>query len=128
MADEAEAPGLAGLLRRLALTGLAALHNRGELLQVEAEEEKNQVLELFIWVAVVSVLGFLFLAVLTATVILIFPPEGRVYAAGGFALLYLTGTGLGLMNLRALIRHAPPPFAATVEEIKKDKEWLESLK
>jgi len=129
MADgDPKTPGLPGLLRKLLLTGLAALQNRGELFQAEMEEEKNRTLELFVWVAAVCFLAFMFLAVLTAAVIFLFPDNLRVYAAGGFALLYLLGAVLALLNLKALIRSAGSPFVGTMSELKKDREWLESLK
>ena len=36
--------------------------------------------------------------------------------------------GLALLNLKALAKSASTPFAGSIEEIKKDAEWLESLK
>jgi uncharacterized membrane protein YqjE len=125
---DVSAPGLPGLVRKLVMTGLAALQNRGELLQVELQEEKNRVVELFIWAAVACFLAFFFVVVLTGTIILLFPDDLRIYAAGGFSLLYLVGAVLALLNLRALVKSAAMPFAETMAEVKKDREWLESLK
>ena len=51
-----------------------------------------------------------------------------VLVSGGFALLYLVATILALLNLKALVKSAAVPFAETVSEVKKDREWLESLK
>ena len=123
-----KAPGLGELARKLVLTGFAALQNRSELLQIELEEEKNRVVELFIWAGAVCFLGMLFLLVLTATVILVVSPEARVWVAGAFCLLYLLGAVLAFLNLRALIKSASLPLAETMAEVKKDREWLESLK
>jgi uncharacterized membrane protein YqjE len=125
---DSTAPGLPGLLRRLVLTGVAALQNRGQLLQVELQEEKNRVIELFIWAAVACFLAFFFVVVFTGTIILLFPEDLRIYAAGGFSLLYLVGAVLALLNLKALVKSAAAPFADTMAEVKKDREWLESLK
>jgi uncharacterized membrane protein YqjE len=124
----ASPPGFFGLVRKLALTSLSALENRGELFLVELQEEKNKIIEMFIWVAAVCFLGFMFVVVLTATVILLFPPDLRVYVAGGFCLLYLVGAVLSLLNLKALIKSATLPFQETISEVKKDRQWLESLK
>jgi uncharacterized membrane protein YqjE len=121
-------PGILNLLRKVALTGWGALHNRSELFLVELQEEKNRVIELFIWAAAVCFLGIMFVGVLTATIILVFPDELRVYAAGGFALLYLIGAFLSLLNLKALVKHAALPFADTIAEVNRDREWLDSLK
>ena len=121
-------PTLLNLTRKAVLTGLAALQNRGELLLVELQEEKYQLIELFIWVAAVCFLGMMFIIVLTGTVILLFPEGQRVYAAGGFCLLYLLGAVLALLNLKALVKQVSLPFSDSIAEVKKDREWLESLK
>ncbi|MDB6022367.1 MAG: hypothetical protein JWQ04_2224 [Pedosphaera sp.] len=126
--SNANPPGILNLLRKVALTGLGALENRGELFLVELQEEKNRVIELFIWAAAFCFLGIMFIGVLTATIILIFPDDLRVYAAGGFALLYLIGACLSLLNLKALVKHAVLPFADTIAEVNRDREWLDSLK
>jgi len=125
---ESNPPNLIGLLRKAALTGVAALHNRGELFFVELQEEKNRAVESLIWAVAACFLGIIFLLVLTATIIWLFPPDLRVYVAGGFSLLYLLGTVLALLNLKALIKNSSPPFSDSIAEFRKDREWLESLK
>ncbi|HWF17655.1 MAG TPA: phage holin family protein [Verrucomicrobiae bacterium] len=127
-ATDVHPPSLMTLLRRAALTGLSALHNRSELFLVELQEEKNRVIEMFIWIAAVCFSGIMFMGVLTATIILIVPEGSRVYAAGGFALFYLVAAILALLNLKALVKRAALPFSATVEEVKRDRAWLDSLK
>src|SRR5438270_6038332 len=107
-------PTVPELARKLLLTGFSALHNRGELLQVELQEEKNRVIELFIWAGAVCILGMMFLLVLTATVVLLFREDLRIYVAGGFSLLYLTGTVLALLNLKAHVKTASLPLAGTM--------------
>ncbi|MDB6125887.1 MAG: hypothetical protein JWQ71_4880 [Pedosphaera sp.] len=121
-------PSIFNLLRKVGLTGLSALQNRGELLLVELQEEKNRTIELLIWAAAVCFLGIMFLVVFTGTIIFLFPQEWRIYAAGGFSLLYLAGTILTLLNLKALVKNAAVPFEESIAEVKKDRQWLESLK
>ncbi len=116
------------LLRKVMRTGWDTIQNRGELFLVELQEEKNNAIELFIWAGAVCFLAVMFLVVLTATIILIFPDDLRVYAAGGFCVLYLAGAILALLNLKALVRTAALPFSETVAEVRKDREWLDSLK
>ncbi|SRR5581483_5108690 len=125
---DSKPPTLTELARKVAVTGFAALHNRGELLQIELQEEKNRVVELFIWAGAVCFLSMLFLLVLTATVILLFSAKYRVYVAGAFCLVYLAGAVLAFLNLKALIKSASLPLTDTMAEVKKDREWLESLK
>jgi uncharacterized membrane protein YqjE len=121
-------PGIGELARKLVLTGFGALQNRSELLQLELQEEKNRVVELFIWAGAVCILGMLFLLVLTATIILCASPEYRLWVAIAFCLIYLAGAVLAFLNLKALIKNASLPLAETMAEVKKDREWLESLK
>jgi uncharacterized membrane protein YqjE len=121
-------PGLPGLFRKAALTVIAALRNRGELFLVEFELEKVRVIELLIWTAVAGFLGMMFMIVLTGTVIFLFPAGWRIYAAAVVCLLYLLAAVFAVLNLRALWRSAPPAFSETLAEVKKDTEWLDSLK
>jgi uncharacterized membrane protein YqjE len=126
--SNSSSPGLPGLLRKALLTASGALQNRGELFLVELQEEKNQVIELFIWSVAACFLGLMFLLVLTATIIFLFPRDLRFYAAVGFCVLYMLGAVLALLNLKALVRNATLPFSDTIAEARKDREWLESLK
>jgi uncharacterized membrane protein YqjE len=121
-------PGIGELARKLVVTGFAALQNRSELLQIELQEEKNRVVELFIWAGAVCILGMLFLLVLTATIILCASPEYRLWVAIAFCAIYLAGAVLAFLNLKALIKSASLPLAETMAEVRKDREWLESLK
>jgi uncharacterized membrane protein YqjE len=121
-------PGLFSLFRKIGITAFSAVQNRAELLAVELREENLRVVELFIWGLAACFLGLMFLIVVTGTVIFLFPEGSRIYAALGFCVLYLVGAVLALLNLKALAKSASTPFADSIEEIKKDAEWLESLK
>jgi uncharacterized membrane protein YqjE len=121
-------PGLAHLVRKVGVTVFSSLHNRAELLAVELREEELRAVELFIWGLITCFLGLLFLIVATFAVVFMFPVEYRVYVALGFSALYLVATVLALRNLRALAKDESTPFAGSIEEIKRDSEWLESLK
>jgi len=120
-------PGVAHLTRKLLSTGIGALENRGELLLVELREEEHRVIELIVWAGAVCALGMMFLVVLTGTVIFLFREDLRIYAAGGFCLAYLAGGVFGYLNLRALLEGISTPFRDSIAELKKDREWLESL-
>lgn len=121
-------PGLVSLLRRMGITVFSSLQNRAELLAVELREENLRVVELFIWGLAACFLGLMFLIVATFTVIYLFAPEHRIYAELGFCVLYLAGAVFALLNLKALAKSASTPFSDSIAEIKKDAEWLESLK
>jgi uncharacterized membrane protein YqjE len=117
-------PGFFSLLRQLLATGAGALHNRSELLVLEWQEERARRTEF-----IVAAFGFLFmagmtLALLTAIVIFLFREEWRLYVAGAFAFLYAVGAlWLGLL-LKSLLAQAP--FSGSLNQLRKDREWLES--
>jgi uncharacterized membrane protein YqjE len=128
--DESEPnpPSLLSRVKAIGATGLASLQNRSELFILELEEERSRLIEMLVWALVAGLLGLMFLAVLTILIVMLFPPDERIWALTGFCVLYLIGGVLALLNLKSLLRSGPPPFAESVNEIKKDSEWLESLK
>jgi uncharacterized membrane protein YqjE len=65
------------------------------------------------------------LLLLTATIILLFPAELRIYAFAGFAVLYFIGAVVAFFNVKALLKHEP--FAESISQVRKDSVWLESL-
>ena len=122
--SEPASPGLLPSLRTLLDTGLTLLQNRAELLAVEFQEEKDNVIAVAIWVVAALFFAMMTVLVLTATIVLLFPDELRVYAAGGLGILYLIGAVWSITSLKSRLKHRPLPFSATLEEMKKDREWL----
>jgi|ERR1051325_445230 uncharacterized membrane protein YqjE len=119
-------PGPITLVRQLAATALGVLQNRGELIAVEWQEERARMAELM-----VRTLGFVFLAMmgvilLTGTILLLVPEDWRVYVAAGFALLYFLGALAAWFGVRSLLEKKS--FSESIGQVKKDREWLESLK
>ena len=125
---DGNSPGVVDRMRRIVATTATALHIRGELFLVELQLEAHRLIELFIWAAIACFLGAMFLAVVTMSIIFMFPAELRVYPAAAFALLYLAAAVLAGMNLRAMLKSSEQPFSGTLRELKKDREWSESLK
>ena len=119
-------PGFIAQIRKIGRTALAALHNRGELLAVEWQEQKARTTEILFWAVATAILALAGLLLLTTTIILLFPADLRIYAFAGFAVLYLIGAFAALRNVKALLKHEP--FAESVSQMRKDSVWLESLK
>jgi uncharacterized membrane protein YqjE len=119
-------PGFITLVSRLIRTGVGALHNRIELFAVEWQQEKTRAVEVLLIGAAVVFLGILAVLLLTMTVILLFPPELMIYATAGFGVFYLLAAFIAFFVLRAQLKRAP--FADTIDQAKKDRFWLESLK
>jgi uncharacterized membrane protein YqjE len=110
--------------RRAARLIVALAQNRVELLGVEAREESLFLLRLFLTAAAAFL--FLALAVLlgTFTVVFAVAPEYRLLALLVATALYAAiGLVLALVA-RHKVKQASPPFAQTVEELRKDKECL----
>jgi uncharacterized membrane protein YqjE len=123
--DHHHPPGPLRLIRKLSATGLGALQNRAELLAVEWQEERSRLAELLVWTVGLLFLGIMGAILLTAILIFLFPAELRLYAAAGFALLYLAGAAVAWFNLRSLLRQEP--FSETIGQVKKDRLWLDSF-
>jgi uncharacterized membrane protein YqjE len=128
MHSETQSPGLFLSLRRFLDTGMGALHNRVELFAVEMREEKQNLLELIVWVSLALFLGMMATIVITATVILMFAPEKRLMVAGGFCLLYFIGALAAFTRAKARLKGNGLPFSETINEMKKDQECLQNTK
>ena len=119
-------PTLGRLARRTLGTCIGAIENRAELFAVEFDEENNRVLKMVIFGA-----GGMFMAMLavllgTGLIIFIVPEAARPWAALGFAIFYLVGAvGAGLA-VKSLLKHTP--FAESLNQIKKDAEFLDAFK
>lgn len=121
---EQHATGFMGLAGRLARTGMGALRNRLELFALEWQEERARLTELVIWLVALLFLGMLAALLFTLTIIFLFPPQYRLYVAGGFTVLYLLGAIVALLGVRAVLKREP--FSETLDQARKDANWLDS--
>ncbi len=122
---ETTSGGLRGTASRLAGSLLALLQNRLQILSVELQEEKCRAASLLLWLGAalaVATVG-LGLAVLTLAVL-----AWKVGELTGLivltALVILTALLL-FRQFRLRLKQGPPPFAATIAEFKKDREWVQ---
>lgn len=114
--------GLLASVRRLIETLLATLQTRMELVSREFERERIRVTRLAL-LAVVA-LFFLTLGSITATIfiIVLFWESQRLVAIGFLTALYF-GIAIGIaLFAKGEAGRAARPFAATVEQLKKDRE------
>jgi uncharacterized membrane protein YqjE len=118
-------PGFTSLVGRVARTGLGVLRNRLELLAVEWEEERLRMMQLVGWAMALVFAGVLAALLFTATIIFLFRAELRPYVAAGFTILYAAAAVWAWFGLRKLLKRVP--FAETINQAEKDREWLESL-
>jgi uncharacterized membrane protein YqjE len=122
--DNNHGPPVTTLVRKMVATGLGALHNRGELLMIELQEEKSRAISLLVRALSLLFLGVLSVMLLTAAVIFLFPEEQRVAVTLGLGVLYLVAAGVVALTIRSSLKH--PAFSETLAQMKKDREWLQS--
>jgi uncharacterized membrane protein YqjE len=121
---DARPEGLAGSLRRLVRSLLATVQTRLEILSTDFAEERFNLVR-----AAVVVMGVLFcfqvgifLAVLFA--VLAVAPENRLAAIGIAAAALLLAAAGGVWWLWRWLKTRPPLFAATMAELRKDRDRI----
>jgi uncharacterized membrane protein YqjE len=122
----AESPGLLASLRRLASSLAGALQTRLELFATEIEEERVRLARLLLLGVIASF--FLALGMLTLTLffIVLFWDTHRLLVTGLLAVIYFSA---GLAVAYALRREAAAGsqlFSASLSELAKDRERLNS--
>ncbi|WP_299198519.1 phage holin family protein [uncultured Amphritea sp.] len=124
--SKSRSQGLLASLQRLLGTSVEVLRTRVEILSTELEEEGIRVRELFILQQVS--LFFLGLGLLLATILIVqlFWDSYRLTALAAFALLYLLVGFISAWVLKRKLRNRPPLFSASLAELRKDVERLES--
>lgn len=117
------AAGLLANTRRLGGTLAAIVTNRVELFLVELQEERGHLVQLLVLAVVALVLFILALGALTAAIVIYAGEEHRVAALLGVAAFYAGG---GMVAARRLmnVMQRWESFPDTLNELKKDRDWL----
>ena len=123
---DSQLPTFGRLARRMLGTFAGALQNRVELFTVEFEEENDRVMKLVVLGVTAVFLAMTGVLLITGVIIFLVPEQYRVYAAGGFALLYLAGAGATGLTIKGLLQRSP--FAESLNQIRKDAELLKASK
>ena len=114
--------GLIGSLRRFGRALAATLGTRLEILSTELAEERFALVKLAM--VALTILFCLQVGLMFAVLffVLAMGPEHRLAAIGIAALAMLLGAGGGVLWLRSWLKGRGPMFAATVAELKKDRD------
>lgn len=121
--------GQGGILEpiwRLLDNVLAAGQNRLELFQVEAREEKIRVVHMLLLTSAITVLATLALALTIVAIVMMAWPDGLLMALA----MVIAGCAIGAgLAWRALSKRLgdPAPFAASSEELRKDRQCIPRL-
>jgi uncharacterized membrane protein YqjE len=118
--------GLRAALKRLAAAGIGLLSTRGELLTLELTEERDRLVQRLALAAaggLVLAFGVMFAG---AFVVVLFWDTNRLWAIALVALAHFGAGAFLLMKAKNVGRDAPPPFAASLEELRKDRALIET--
>lgn len=119
--------GIFDSAKHLVASIVAHLHTRLALFSTELAEEKLRLTTLLY-----SALTALFLFFTTLILALLFiiaaywDTPYRLHAIGGLTLLFLTGAGISLSRVRAQLQSRPRLFEASLAELHKDRQQLDS--
>jgi uncharacterized membrane protein YqjE len=117
------APGLLASAEKLLRMLVAAVHNRVELLVVEAQEAQLRLFSLLLLAAATVMCGLMTQVMLALAIVLAVDREHRVAAAVIITSLYLLATMVLYWRLRIKLK-SWSAFSATQAELRKDREWL----
>jgi uncharacterized membrane protein YqjE len=105
---------------------LGLFEKRFELAATELQEEKYRLVDLLVRLAVVGVLGLMALIVMTILLIVLsWDTVARPYVIVGLALAYGISAWRCYVSLKRSVEDGPSPFSATVDELRKDREWFQ---
>jgi uncharacterized membrane protein YqjE len=118
-------PGVLDAAKRMLATLIALVHTRLELFTTEIEEEIQRAASILLWALVALFFGSLTVLFLAVTVLIIFWDTNRILAASLITASFLVLTLVFGLLARARLRAKPRFMAASIEELKRDKEALE---
>jgi uncharacterized membrane protein YqjE len=116
--------GLRAAATRLAESVVALLSTRLQLASVEFAEERERTSTRLMLLGG-ALASFALAAVFaSAFVVVLFWDTHRLLAIAAVAIVYAVGGIVLLGRVRAIGRDAPTPFAASLAELDKDREWF----
>lgn len=125
-AQNAPPGGLLHSLRTLLATLVVTVRTRGELLQVELDEERLRIAGIAVFAVAAAFFLALAIVVLTFFLLLLFWDSNRLLAAGLIALAYLIIGLICASVARQRARVKSKLFAASLAELNKDSKRLDT--
>jgi uncharacterized membrane protein YqjE len=119
------AGGVLDAAKRMLATILALIHTRLELFTTEIEEEIQRAASILLWGLVALFFGSLTVLFVAVTVLIVFWDTNRILAASLITASFLVLTLVFALLARARLRAKPRFMAASIEELKRDREALE---
>jgi uncharacterized membrane protein YqjE len=113
--------GFIGSLRALGDTLLGSVQDRLELFSLELQEEKNRLIQIFIWISAAIFSGMMAIAFASLTLVYLFWESARIAVLGGLTALYTGALVVIVIAFRRFIARQPRPFPSTRQELEKDR-------
>jgi uncharacterized membrane protein YqjE len=120
------AANLLASLKRMVGTLVAMAETRLELLVVEFEEERARVGVLLLYAALAMLFLAMGIILITFLIIVLCWDSYRIQSVGGLAAFFLVGGFVLWRIMRAKAREKPRLFAASLAELHRDREQLQS--
>ncbi|SFO92197.1 phage holin family protein [Pseudomonas borbori] len=117
-------PSRGGAPRRFAAALLGLLHGHVALFGEELKEQQGHTLRLLVLASLSLVFGLLLVIGLSAALLINFWDSHRLTVIVLLCAAYGLGLLICLLRLLTLLRNAPPPFSASLEELARDREQL----
>jgi len=124
MSEPAAKPNSPGPMQRLASSFLGLMHSHLGLFSIELEEAREQFLKTLVLAIVGAGAILLSLLTLMLAFVLLVDPADRLYAAIAVLAFFLLLGGTCLFLARRGLARGMPPFALTMEELRRDRERL----
>jgi uncharacterized membrane protein YqjE len=113
--------GLFTSIRRMFDNAVGAFHSRVELIVVELQEERDRAVNILVWSGVLLFLIFMAIVAFTFCVIVALW-QYAVWVGLGFGVFYLVGAAIAATIVRKRLK--APLFSETMNQLRKDREWL----
>lgn len=114
-----------GFVRSLQDLGDAVLgtaQDRLRLFAVELQEEKLRLVQILLFTAAIVLAGIMTLTFASLTLAFVFWESSRLAVLVGITAFYLVALAALALAFRRFLRRQLPPFSATLEEFKHDRE------
>jgi len=119
--SSSSSPGLIQSVRELADGLVGSVQDRLALLAVEVQEEKFRLIQAFLWLAAIFFSGLLAVGFLSLTVVYCCQGPARLVALIVLTVAYLSALAVFCVGARRHFAKESRPFAATLNEISRDR-------
>jgi uncharacterized membrane protein YqjE len=122
--EHSDSPGLLGSFRNLGESLLAGLQDRIALISLELKEEKLRLIQIFFWMSAILFAGVMAMTFASLMLVYLFWETSRLAVLGGLALLYAVAFVSIILAFRRYLARQPPLLAATLQELREDRECI----